>query len=73
MNDAKSKIGRRAFYEVQRLCRMQHIEIPEFCIRNNLSQASVYHWAHGAAPSAVNLAMLHNYGCDIYYILTGRE
>ena len=62
-------IGHRAVTEVDRLFpKRKHAIISIGCGKNVVNE-----WSYGVAPSATNLARLHELGADVIWILTGKR
>ena len=63
------EIGHRAYEEVLRIFESGYKAAYKMCIRKNI----IYEWKAGRVPGGHYLALLHHYGCDVIYILTGRR
>lgn len=63
------KISKRACSEICRLWTSSAEAAREIGCNEN----TIYAWQRGAAPSAVHLAMLHEHGADVIWILTGKR
>ena len=63
------QIGYRAYEEVCRIFGNGPKAAYKMCIRKNI----IYEWKAGGVPGGHYLALLHHYGCDVIYILTGRR
>ena len=63
------EIGRRAFEEVYRV--FQNIE--KAARTMGCRKRIFYAWAAGDTPGGYYLALLHHYGCDVLYVLTGKR
>lgn len=69
MKKADIGIGYRAAEEARRLFpKKKHAIIALGCGQNTINE-----WSYGVAPSATNLARLHELGADVIFILTGRR
>lgn len=70
MKTKRSEIGKRAFYEVQRIFETNKDAIKALGITH---RQHLYNWLYGSAPGAKYLQQLYFSGADVYYILTGEK
>ena len=66
---ANIEIGQRAYEEI---CDVfGSINIAAYHM--GISRRLIYDWRNGYTPGGHYLALLHHFGCDVIYILTGRK
>ena len=63
------EIGFRAYEEVCRVFGNANKAACQMCIHKQV----IYDWRDGVSPGSSYLALLHRFGCDVIYILTGRK
>ena len=63
------EIGRRAFEEVYRIFQNYEKAARAF----GCSKRLFYEWNNGDTPGGHYLAMLHYFGGDVLYVLTGKR
>lgn len=69
MKVADINIGYRAASEVKRIFPNEKQAI----LAVGCGKNTIYEWGCGVAPSAKNLARLHELGADVIWILTGKR
>ena len=63
------EIGQRAYEEVCRVFGNANKAAYQMCV----AKQTIYDWRDGSAPGCNYLVLLHHFGCDVIYILSGRK
>lgn len=65
-------IGRRAYFALEGLVKKRGISQTALLRELGMEKVPLSRWKRTAIPSALNIAVLANAGCDAHWILTGE-